>query len=212
MQTTETPAKEKIKIDWTDKNLFMDVKWPDNIGTTVSDGIPAWGNGQFSKNMACGLAALTLIGLDGIHRFYLGDICCGICLFFTLGGCCIGQLIDCCRMGSMVKERNKKIKSAVKDKIRKRSANAQGQPGMVVIIQQPQPYPPTQVYPAPAQGQAYPQPGYPQQGYPPQGYPPQGYPPQTDPSKSYPPPQQLPSGAYAPPPGGDIAYPAYPQA
>ncbi|KAK2946978.1 hypothetical protein BLNAU_18064 [Blattamonas nauphoetae] len=162
MQMSEAPVKEKVVIDWTDKNLFMDVKWPDNIGSTVSGGIPAWGNGQFSKNMACGLAALTLVGLDGLHRFYLGDICCGLCLFFSLGGCCIGQLIDCCRMGSTVKERNKKIKSTVKEKIRSRTAATQGQPGMVAYVQQPQPYPAPQGYAPPGPATAMADPAYPQ--------------------------------------------------
>ena len=47
-----------------------------------------------------------LLGLCGLHRFYLGRVGTGLLWLFTLGLLGVGQVIDLFRLGTMVRETN----------------------------------------------------------------------------------------------------------
>ena len=106
---------------------------PDDIGNTVSGGVPAWGQGQFNKSIACGLWFLTFVGVSGMHRFYLGDYCMAIACFLTGGFCCIGECIDLCSLSSKVENMNAQIRNLAQSNM----GNRQGP--TVVVVQQAQP-------------------------------------------------------------------------
>ncbi|MBV1859500.1 MAG: TM2 domain-containing protein, partial [Nannocystaceae bacterium] len=91
------------------------------------------------------LAAMSLLGVSGAHRFYLGKPVTGILWFLTGGLFMVGTIYDLITMESQVREANRYALPA-----------GAGQ-GML---------PP---------GAAPYQPGYAPQGYAPQGYAPQGY-------------------------------------
>ncbi len=55
-----------------------------------------------SKGFAYFLWLFGLIGLCGLHRFYIGKIGTGIIWLFTLGLLGIGQLIDLFTLGGQV--------------------------------------------------------------------------------------------------------------
>ena len=108
---------------------------PSDIGNTVSGGVPAWGQGQFNKSIACGLWFLTCVGVSGMHRFYLGDYCMAIACCLTEGFCCIGEFIDLCTLSSNVENLNAQIRNLAQ-------SNAHGNQGpTVVVVQQAQPQP-----------------------------------------------------------------------
>lgn len=121
----------------------------EDIQFTVKNGIPAWGNGQFTCGCACGLWLLACVGFAGMQRVYLGDCCCGVvfCLFGGFWG--IGQLIDLCMLKSMVERKNAEIKNSVLNRRRELAG-----PQIVMVSGQPQPQ--QNMYPA----QTYPQQGY----------------------------------------------------
>ncbi|KAK2943820.1 hypothetical protein BLNAU_21258 [Blattamonas nauphoetae] len=165
-----------------DSRRYEGISWSENVSPTLSGGVPAWGEGEFNSTLAYGLCALSLVLVSGLHRIYLGDICCGVLYCLTSGWCCIGDCIDLCNLSSMVSSRNEEIHKKVKrkateyDELHSQPPQQPSQPG------QPQSYPPQNYVPAGYPQQGYPPPG-PAQGYPaPQGYvppgQPQGYPPQ----------------------------------
>lgn len=53
------------------------------------------------------LLALSLFGIAGLHRFYLGRIGSGLLWFFTGGLCGIGTLVDLFLLPRMVEDRNR---------------------------------------------------------------------------------------------------------
>ncbi len=62
--------------------------------------------GQKSGVAAFVLWLLGLVGLCGLHRFYVGRVGTGILWLFTLGLLGVGQLFDLFFLGSMVRNAN----------------------------------------------------------------------------------------------------------
>lgn len=63
-----------------------------------------------SKGVAYFLLALSLFGLSGLHRFYLGKVGTGILWFLTLGLVGFGTLFDLFTLGTKVDVYNSKLK------------------------------------------------------------------------------------------------------
>jgi hypothetical protein len=61
---------------------------------------------KYSPGMAFGLWLCCLLGLAGIHRFYLGKPATGILYLLTWGLFGVGQFIDLVRLRGMVEEQN----------------------------------------------------------------------------------------------------------
>ncbi|KAK2947755.1 hypothetical protein BLNAU_17274 [Blattamonas nauphoetae] len=61
-----------------DSRRYEGISWSENVAPTLSGGVPAWGEGEFNSTLAYGLCALSLVLVSGLHRIYLGDICCGV--------------------------------------------------------------------------------------------------------------------------------------
>ena len=64
-----------------------------------------------NKETAYILWACGLVGLMGLHRFYLGKIGTGLLWFFTLGLFGIGWIVDCFTLGNQVELVNLKRQS-----------------------------------------------------------------------------------------------------
>ncbi len=63
-----------------------------------------------SKGVAYLLLFLSIIGISGIHRFYLGKVGTGILWFLTLGLAGFGTLWDLFTLGAQVTKYNAKLK------------------------------------------------------------------------------------------------------
>jgi TM2 domain-containing membrane protein YozV len=57
-------------------------------------------NGEEPKSQGIALILVLLVGLLGIHRFYLGYTAVGVIQLLTLGGCFIWALIDLIRIAT----------------------------------------------------------------------------------------------------------------
>ena len=57
-------------------------------------------NGDEPKSQTIALILVLLVGLLGIHRFYLGYTAVGVIQLLTLGGCLIWALIDLIRIAT----------------------------------------------------------------------------------------------------------------
>lgn len=69
-----------------------------------------------NKETAYILWACGLVGLMGLHRFYLGKIGTGLLWFFTLGLFGIGWLVDCFTLGNQVEMANLKRQALLESK------------------------------------------------------------------------------------------------
>ena len=100
-------------IDWTDPSTYYGIIWSETVQNTVSDGVPAHGDGLFTCGCACLWWMLSFIGISGCQRRYLGDTCCCIFYCLTAGVFGFGQLIDLCLMKSKVEQLNSEIRAQV---------------------------------------------------------------------------------------------------
>lgn len=66
------------------------------------------GDGPNSKGVAFGLWLACLLGVCGLHRFYLGRPGTGLLWLFTFGLFGVGQLVDLIRLPRLVAEENNK--------------------------------------------------------------------------------------------------------
>ncbi|KAA6379941.1 MAG: hypothetical protein EZS28_024533 [Streblomastix strix] len=103
-----------------DPSLFSN-----NIRNTFENGIPAYGNGQFTVSKALLAWFLCCFGCSGMQRVYVGDICLGIAFCLTNGFCGWGQLIDLFLIQSVVEDQNAEIRQRVNEAHQKRMRNQQ---------------------------------------------------------------------------------------
>ncbi|KAK2946975.1 hypothetical protein BLNAU_18061 [Blattamonas nauphoetae] len=148
-QPTTTPS-----LSITDPKRYEGIKWSSDVRSTMTQGVPAWGQGKFSSALAYGLCLFSCLGISGLHRIYMGDLMCGITWCLTGGWCGIGDLIDLCYIPSRINAMNAEINR----KSKKRAAIiAEQQAQQQIIVQQvpvyyaqPPPLPPNYPYASPA--------------------------------------------------------------
>ena len=68
---------------------------------------------MYSNGMAYLLWLLGLLGLCGIHRFYVGKPLTGLLWLFTVGLFGIGQIVDLFLIPGMVDNANRKVGRAL---------------------------------------------------------------------------------------------------
>lgn len=63
------------------------------------------------KDLALGYAlwALSLVGICGVQRMYLGQAAMGIAMLLTFGFCGVGQLLDLLLLPDAVKQANQRL-------------------------------------------------------------------------------------------------------
>ena len=64
------------------------------------------------------LALLGLLGVAGVHRFFIGHIGMGLLYFFTAGLCFIGTIVDMINYKNFAFEYNRKVAREVASEIR----------------------------------------------------------------------------------------------
>ncbi|KAH7825955.1 uncharacterized protein MONOS_9396 [Monocercomonoides exilis] len=160
-------------------NTFLGAKWSPSIQHTLSDGVPAWGQGLFHSYIAYCLCALGAVLVCGMHRCYYGDRTTGLVYFLTLGLCTFGQLLDVFLIPGMTSQRNAEIRSIARI-VAARKQQAMLRMQTTVVPGQPSthltalPQPSIQALP-PTQPTGYQVPEYQPQEYQPQEYQPQEY-------------------------------------
>ena len=63
------------------------------------------------------LALIGLIGVAGVHRFFVGHIGMGLLYFFTLGLCYVGTIVDIINYKNFSFEYNRKVALSVKNEM-----------------------------------------------------------------------------------------------
>ncbi|KAH7826097.1 uncharacterized protein MONOS_14857 [Monocercomonoides exilis] len=152
---TTTQPTQVYQPNLHDPRTYEGINWSSSISTSVSGGVPAWGQGQFESSIAYLAWFASFFGFAGMQRIYLGDIIMGVLCCLTGGFCCIGQCVDLCTIGSMVESRNAEILNSVREKMKVCSQA----PQTVIQVAQPNYIPPAnyptaysaQPCPAPAQ-------------------------------------------------------------
>jgi len=81
-------VKAAIKLNKEIKKLTKQAEKNNTVGTAAAEG----------KSQVIALVLVVLVGVIGIHRFYLGYTGIGIAQLLTLGGCGIWSLIDLVRI------------------------------------------------------------------------------------------------------------------
>ena len=64
------------------------------------------------------LNLLSLFGVGGMHRFYLGDVALGFAHFFTIGFLWIGTIVDIFNIHRRVNEANVRIALRLIEEVR----------------------------------------------------------------------------------------------
>lgn len=97
---------EKVDYREEKEDLYY---WEGDAAYTVRRGIPAYGEGKFDKCPVWGCFCLCLLNINGMHRCYMGDWCCGLCCFLTNGFLCLGNVCDLFNLNSMIENHNDDI-------------------------------------------------------------------------------------------------------
>ncbi len=83
---------------------------PENLSVNVNVNVPAARQADYeepySTALGYGLCCTGLVGVCGIHRFYLGKVGTGVLWLLTVGLFGIGQILDLIRMKSLVRDAN----------------------------------------------------------------------------------------------------------
>ncbi|KAA6368873.1 MAG: hypothetical protein EZS28_035599, partial [Streblomastix strix] len=92
---------------YANPNLYKNVDMPKHLKRTMSNGIPAYGRGQFSDVTACSFWKMC----GGMQRCYVGDWEHFFCLCLTCDGCCCYGLYEICtKTDILVAEHNSQIR------------------------------------------------------------------------------------------------------
>ncbi|KAA6382494.1 MAG: hypothetical protein EZS28_021978 [Streblomastix strix] len=130
----QVDANQSQTFDIRDPNNYDESMFEENIRSTFRNGVPAWGNGQFSNATAILLCLLGCIGCNGMQRLYVGDTCFGVCCCLTYGCYYVGQCLDCCLIHSVITQRNAEIRSRANNKYRQRMQAQQGQVNISPVL------------------------------------------------------------------------------
>jgi TM2 domain-containing membrane protein YozV len=97
----KSPIEDAMIFRWAEEQLEDESKLQHFQSTYMSK--------KRQKGTAHLLNLIAIIGIGGIHRFYLGDIGLGIAHLLTAGFCWIGTIVDIININQRVNDANVRI-------------------------------------------------------------------------------------------------------